>query len=70
LLNINADLKEAGKVAEALKAENGCCWTNIAGPGWASRREVLTGPTTEQVSSLTADGTIYAAVKLLRKIQP
>ena len=58
--NINADLV-AGKVAEALHAENLMLLTNIAGL-MDKQGNVLTGLNTAQVDELIADGTIYGGM--------
>lgn len=63
--NINADLV-AGKVAEVLKAEKLILLTNIEGL-MDKEGNILTGLSTEQVSGLIADGTIYGG--MLPKIQ-
>ena len=58
--NINADLV-AGKIAEVTKAEKLLLLTNIAGLQDKSGN-VLTGLTTQQVSGLIKDGTIYGGM--------
>ena len=58
--NINADIV-AGKVAQMVMAEKLILLTNIAGVQDKSG-EILTGLTTEQVSGLIDDGTIYGGM--------
>lgn len=58
--NINADLV-AGKIAEVMQAEKLMLLTNVAGLQ-DKQGEILTGLTTQQVTDLIADGTIYGGM--------